>query len=125
MLLVPEIFPEEDGVGPLVQLSRDARGRLLILTLGITRIIERDSILVSIWGSVDGRHWGLTPLESFPSKHFCGLSFDAAESRGAPRDNLPPCALAGDDVEGPERTISRVRFLRRFGSFRARLHAVT
>jgi hypothetical protein len=47
-------------------------GGTLLLTLGITRIIEQESLDVSIWGSVDGTEWGAKPLVSFPQKFYCG-----------------------------------------------------
>ena len=48
------------------------QGRTLILTLGITRIIEQESIHLSIWGSADSLEWGTKPLVSFPQKFYCG-----------------------------------------------------
>ena len=44
----------------------------MILTLGITRIIEQESLDVSIWGSADGADWGVKPVASFPQKFYCG-----------------------------------------------------
>ena len=45
---------------------------MLILTLGITRIIEQESIDIAIWGSADGTDWGAKPLVTFPQKFYCG-----------------------------------------------------
>ena len=42
------------------------------MTLGITRIIEQESLDVSIWGSEDGNEWGTKPLLAFPQKFYCG-----------------------------------------------------
>jgi hypothetical protein len=50
----------------------EQRGGTLLLTLGITRIIEQESLDVSIWGSADGTEWGAKPLASFPQKFYCG-----------------------------------------------------
>ena len=47
-------------------------GGTLLLTLGITRIIEQQSIDISIWGSADGSDWGAKPVISFPQKFYCG-----------------------------------------------------
>ena len=47
-------------------------GGTLVLTLGITRIIEQESIDLSIWGSADGTEWGTKPVVSFPQKFYCG-----------------------------------------------------
>ena len=48
------------------------KGETLVLTLGITRIIEQESIDLSIWGSADGTDWGTKPLATFPQKFYCG-----------------------------------------------------
>ncbi len=50
----------------------DAQGKLVSLTLGITRIIEQESLDLAIWGSPDGIDWGARPLMSFPQKFYCG-----------------------------------------------------
>ena len=69
--LLPEITVRDAGTGPDLDLG-DQQGETLILTLGITRIIEQESIDLSIWGSVDGSDWGARPLISFPQKFYCG-----------------------------------------------------
>jgi hypothetical protein len=69
--LLPETTVREAGTGPELSLG-DVRGGVLILTLGITRIIEQESIDISIWGSADGEEWGAKPLRSFPQKFYCG-----------------------------------------------------
>lgn len=70
--LLPESIARADGVGPECALG-SKRGKLLVLTLGITRIIEQESLEVSVWGSVDGENWGLRPLATFPPKFYCGI----------------------------------------------------
>jgi len=69
--LVPETVVRQEGAGPEVALGQ-AQGKPLLLTLGITRIIEQESLDVSIWGSPDGVNWGTKPLVSFPQKFYCG-----------------------------------------------------
>lgn len=69
--LVPETVVRDKGVGPEFELG-EARGKLLLLTLGITRIIEQESLDLSIWGSADKSDWGAKPLISFPQKFYCG-----------------------------------------------------
>ena len=44
--------------------------RMFVLTLGITRIIEQESIDLSIGGSADGTNW--VPIAAFPQKFYCG-----------------------------------------------------
>lgn len=70
--LLPESIARADGMGPEMDLG-SKRGELLVLTLGITRIIQQESLEVSIWGSSDGENWGSRPLASFPPKFYCGL----------------------------------------------------
>jgi hypothetical protein len=69
--LVPEQIVREDGTGPELELG-PSEGKLLLLTLGITRIIEQESLDVSVWGSADKTSWGAKPLVSFPQKFYCG-----------------------------------------------------
>src|SRR5712691_11059917 len=69
--LLPETTIQEAGTGPELSLG-DSHGGLIVLTLGITRIIEQESLDVSIWGSVDGAEWGAKPLIAFPQKFYCG-----------------------------------------------------
>jgi hypothetical protein len=69
--LLPETTVREAGAGPEISLG-DQRGETLVLTLGITRIVEQESLDLSIWGSADGSDWGARPLVSFPQKFYCG-----------------------------------------------------
>ena len=55
------------GDGPVVDLN-GASGRVFLLTLEITRIIEQESLEVSIHGSVDGSAWGAKPVVTLPQK---------------------------------------------------------
>jgi len=70
--LMPESIARADGEGPEFDLG-SKRGKLLVLTLGVTRIIEQESLEVSIWGSPDGVRWGQRPLATFPPKYYCGI----------------------------------------------------
>ena len=69
--LLPETTIREAGNGSELDLG-DMRGRVLLLTLGITRIIEQESLDVTVSGSVDGKDWVAKPLISFPQKFYCG-----------------------------------------------------
>jgi hypothetical protein len=69
--VLPEITIREAGTGPAMDLG-DSRGGLILVTLGITRIIEQESLDVSIWGSADNTEWGAKPLVAFPQKFYCG-----------------------------------------------------
>ncbi len=59
------------GDGPAVEVSACAAGVFLV-TLEITKIIEQESLDISIYGSPDGTTWGAKPLLSFPQKFYCG-----------------------------------------------------
>jgi hypothetical protein len=69
--LLTETTVREAGTGPELALG-EQQGGTLVLTLGITRIIEQESIDLSIWGSTDGSDWGARPLFTFPQKFYCG-----------------------------------------------------
>lgn len=69
--LLPESVSREDGTGPAMDLD-SIQGKVISLTLGITRIIEQESLDVAIWGSPDGNDWGAKPLIAFPQKFYCG-----------------------------------------------------
>jgi hypothetical protein len=69
--ILPETTIREAGAGPAIELGELA-SPLILLTLGITRIIEQESLDVSIWGSSDGNEWGPRPLIAFPQKFYCG-----------------------------------------------------
>jgi len=69
--LLPETTIREAGAGPVISLG-DNQGGALLLTLGITRILEQECLDLSIWGSADGTDWGVKPLVTFPQKFYCG-----------------------------------------------------
>lgn len=70
--LMPEQIVREDGVGVAVAIGPEPRP-FVAITLGITRIIEQESLDLSIWGSSDGVQWGAKPLIAFPQKFYCGV----------------------------------------------------
>lgn len=70
--LVPELEIRENGNGPALDLG-SAAGGLLTVTLGIHRIIEQESLDLSINGSEDGVQWMSKPLLAFPQKFYCGV----------------------------------------------------
>lgn len=58
------------GDGPTVDVS-GAAGRVFLLTLEITKIIEQESLDVSVIGSADGVTWGTKAVGAFPQKFYC------------------------------------------------------
>jgi hypothetical protein len=69
--LLPETVIRENGSSPEIELG-SSRGKVIAITLGITRIIEQESLDVSVWGSADKTNWGAQPLATFPQKFYCG-----------------------------------------------------
>ena len=80
--LLPENLAQQNGSGPVMALDAE-RGKPLLLTLGITRILEQESLEVCVWGSGtsgsaisgfpssnDKRNWRM--LQAFPRKSYCG-----------------------------------------------------
>ena len=61
------------GDGPTVELG-DAAGKVFLLTLEICKIIEQESLDVSLFGSADGTTWGPKSIAAFPQKFYCGES---------------------------------------------------
>ncbi len=59
--------------GPGVDVS-SASSRVFLVTLTITKIIEQESLDVSIYGSSDGSIWEAKSLAAFPQKFYCGES---------------------------------------------------
>ena len=76
--LLPVTTIRESGAGPIITL-RAGGDRTFTLTLGITRIAEREGLRISVWGSADSKDWGTAPVASFTNKFYCGdyeLEFD-------------------------------------------------
>jgi len=68
--LVPErTVATAKGDGPALDLSR-AEGRVFLLTLDITAVVEQESLDVSVQGSADGATWDPKPIVAFPQKFY-------------------------------------------------------
>ncbi len=81
MFLLPENVARQDGFGAHCALGSD-RGKPLLLTLGITRTMEQESLEISVWGSSDERDWNL--LQVFPRKFYCGTYSLVLDLNGHP-----------------------------------------
>ena len=68
-LVPPETLVETNGASPAYDLGV-LQGKPVIIVLGITEIIEQESLHVSIWGSPDGKDWGQQALFWFPQKFY-------------------------------------------------------
>lgn len=64
--LLPKTVAREAGIGAEIR----PEASVIRLTLGITRIVARESLEVSIAGSPDRENWRL--LAAFPRKSYCG-----------------------------------------------------
>jgi hypothetical protein len=71
LLLLPETEVREPGTGSPSDLG-EIRPDQLLITLGITHSIERQSLDLVIQGSEDGVQWLPEPLVSFSKKFYCG-----------------------------------------------------
>jgi hypothetical protein len=73
-ILVPEkTTVSAKGDGAPVDVS-GAANRVFLVTLSITRIIEQESLDVSIYGSADGSAWEAKSLAAFPQKFYADES---------------------------------------------------
>jgi len=70
--LVPETKVDANGSGPALELGVSA-GKPVLLSLGITKIAEQESLDVAIWGSADGQEWGAAPVAAFTQKFYAGV----------------------------------------------------
>jgi hypothetical protein len=71
--LLTETTIRQDGSGAPVALE-SAAGGTIVVTLGITRIIEQESLDICIQGSADGQNWEAKPVAAFPQKFYCGTA---------------------------------------------------
>jgi hypothetical protein len=71
--LVPSSTVSAKGDGAAVDVS-GASSRVFLVTLAITKIIEQESLEVSIFGSADGAAWEPKSVAAFPQKFYCGES---------------------------------------------------
>jgi len=73
VVLVPaNTVASAKGDGPAVDVS--GTNRVFLVTLAITKIIEQESLDVSIYGSADGAAWEAKSIVAFAQKFYCGES---------------------------------------------------
>jgi hypothetical protein len=73
VLVAEKTVVSTKGDGPAVDVS-GASSRAFLVTLEITKIIEQESLDVSVFGSGDGAAWGAKAVVAFPQKFYCGQS---------------------------------------------------
>lgn len=69
-LIPPGTTLTAKGDGAAVRLP--AAGKVYLLTLKVTKIVEQEALDVSVWGSADGTTWEGKPLAVFPQKFYAG-----------------------------------------------------
>lgn len=70
--LIPESVIRESGSGVIFDLGENPPA--LLLTLGITEVVEQESLEIRIFGSPDGTEWPASPIGAFPQKFYEGIS---------------------------------------------------
>jgi len=80
--LIPESDLTVSGTGESFDLGDSPR--LLLITLGITHVVEQESIDVLLHGSADGVAWSAKPLLAFPQKFYPGTSQLLLDLQGKP-----------------------------------------
>lgn len=85
LFVLPETVVREDGHSPEIALEAST-GRVFMLTLGITRVLERETLEVSIQGSRDGSLW--QRVAAFPQKSYCGTYSLLMDLSGQPEMRL-------------------------------------
>jgi hypothetical protein len=70
--LLSDAVRRGDGTGPVVALGEHS-SKLLVITLGISDVVERTGLTVSVWGSPDQIQWGAKPLVTFRQRQYCGV----------------------------------------------------
>src|SRR5690349_1754424 len=73
LFLVPELTTHGNGDGATIELP-PPRPPAILITLGITKVIEQEALTVTIDGSPDGTTFFPTPIVSFPQKFYTGIS---------------------------------------------------
>ena len=68
--LFPETTVHKSGYGEPFEIEP---GGTALLSLGITEIVEQESLDVEVLGSADGEDWMEGPLRSFPQKFYNGV----------------------------------------------------
>jgi hypothetical protein len=73
VFLVAETITHANGESAPFAISLP-RPDALMITLGITKIVEQEALQLAIDGSSDGTAWSTVPLATFPQKFYTGVS---------------------------------------------------
>lgn len=69
--LLPETTVQASGSGEPIEIGSGIGTALL--SLGITEVLEQQSLDVDVLGSADGEEWLDEPLRTFPQKFYTGV----------------------------------------------------
>ncbi len=72
-LIAEKTVVSAKGDGPAVNVS-GTTSRVFLVSLEITKIIEQESLDLSILGSADGATWNPKSIAAFPQKFYCSQS---------------------------------------------------
>jgi hypothetical protein len=72
LFLLPETVVRSNGASPATPIEEG--WRTAQLTLGITAIVEQESLDLVLEGSPDGATWLTPPLAAFPQKFYVGTT---------------------------------------------------
>jgi len=71
--LIPETTVHDNGQGPVLDLGLPVPASILV-TLGITQVVEQESLAIDIFCSPDAESWSPSPVLSIPQKFYAGVS---------------------------------------------------
>lgn len=72
-LVPPDTVVAKSGDGQAIEVPPSGP-RLFVIRMDITKVIEQESLDLSIWGSADGQNWGPMPLLKFPQRFYAGAT---------------------------------------------------
>ncbi len=72
-LVASETVAETTGQGLAFELG-PLVGKLVMIVLRVSEIVEQESLHVSVWGSANGQDWGAQALFWFPQKFYRGVT---------------------------------------------------
>ncbi|MDA2914903.1 hypothetical protein MYX77_13305, partial [Acidobacteriia bacterium AH_259_A11_L15] len=67
----PDTLVTASGDGEVFEVPAEAL-RLFVVRMDISKMIEQESLDLSLWGSPDGQDWGSMPLLKFPQRFYTG-----------------------------------------------------
>jgi hypothetical protein len=73
VFLVPETTTHSGGEGAAIPTGETPPASVMV-TLGITHVVEQETLMVTIQGSPDGTVWTAPALASFPQKFYTGVA---------------------------------------------------